>query len=775
MREFESVRPEIESRISSSGAVDSWRFECHAVAAGTGPEAQYLDYARNCDLFVLVIGSEESSATLAEYKEAFEDNPRKILPFFFGKSSRGVHAFRSLIDSRHTRVATRRPQELISRIGTAVDETIATGAPITRQMSEACLRRLAQLDHLVDSRIQQTFVPMVEESDKAIPQPERLGRALEDHGQIVLEGPGGSGKTFASLTQIFLWTNDPERQRLGLFLRASPGSHTVPSLLTDAFDAFRFSPGDQLMDRYGREGRLNLVFDGYDELSDEERLTYAGSVEQFADRFPRCPAIFVSRRLPEDLLINFQRFSMSPLSEEIVVGFLASQGYPDLHYWDIPPEVRDLACWPLWIELLAKFGTDVASGLSLLQSLVDFRLSKQDPLGARRIKVKEALGELALACRPAITVTRQEGITRVSEWMQEKSVAARFKAEPAESLIESSLATGIIEAEGDSLLFVHPLLATVLAAEAAAVKPKPPAQTAVDQELSAFLVPLLPESRCEDVVAILRSHDIFVLARTLRLARRTKRSNSIEGDLIRFDYAFGHLAHLAGMNEATRCPEETTSIIHSDEWMALARRPGQKPELVDGEDFASWASPEDGRSSDYVLWDVNPLSSLTPELLAAAEVLARFKQNFKALRPPGDPYDRAEDDELKRLLETPQQLRQLTIRFVTEMNDAKRQLAAEAGLNKAAGVRIGEGQPEITVYPMGANSRVKVTWGHAKLRYAIRQEDPDLEGFALGSVVAEDIPPLAYHELEQEVEQELGSSINSQAWQKPHLLAKWTW
>lgn len=775
MHEFESVRPKIEHRISGSGVVDSWRFESHAVAAGTRPEAQYLEYARNCDLFVLIIGSEESSATFAEYNEAFQDNPRKILPFFLGKSSKAVHEFRTLIDSRHTRVATRSPEDLVSRIGTAVDEAVTTGTPIIRDVAESTRRRLAQLNHLVDSRIKQTFVPLVEESGTQVRRSERLAASAERYGQIVLEGPGGSGKTFATLTQIFLWTNDPEKQRLGLFLRATPSSHTLPGLLTEAFDALRFSPGDQLLDRYGREGRLNLVCDGYDELSDEDRLRYVGSVQQFANRFPRCPIVFVSRRLPKDFLTSFQRFTMTPLSEEMVVGFLASQGYADLNYWNIPAEVRDLACWPLWIELLAKFGTDIDSGLSLLQKLVNFRLSKQSPVEGRRIKVKEALGQIALAARPAVTISRDKATSQLSEWMQETSVMARFRSEPSETLIEDGLATGLIEAEGESLVFIHPLLATLLAAEAAALEPTLPVQIGADQDLSAFLVPLLPETRANDIVAILGSHNIFVLARTLRLARRTPRSNPIDADLLRFDYAFEHLAHLAGKNEAARCHEETTSIIHGDQWMALTRRAGQEPELVDGKHFAAWANPKNGRSRDFVLWDINPLNSIAPELLAAAEILGRFKQNFKALKPSGDPFDRVEDDELQELLGNPRKLKQLTIRFVTEMNDAKRRLAEESGLSNCTGVTIGEAQPDITVYLHGANSRVKVTWGHTKLRYEARQEDPDFEGYSLGSVWAEDVLAIAYHDLQREVEQELGSSIDSQAWQKPHLLAEWTW
>lgn len=775
MHEFESVRPEIESRISSSGTVDSWRFESHAVAAGTAPEAQYLDFARNCDLLVLVIGTEESSATLAEYEEAFDDNPRKILPFFFGKSSKGVREFRSLIDSRHTRVAPRSSDELISRIGTAVDEAIALGTPIIRQMSETFQSRLDQLDHLVDLKVPQTFVPMVEESTKMVPHPQRLGRAVETFRQVVLEGPGGSGKTFASLTQLLIWSNDSERHRLPLFLRASRDSHTALSLVRSAFDAFRFSPGEELMERYGREGRLNLVFDGYDELSDEERLTYSGSVQQLAERFPRCPIIFVSRRLPEELFGNFPRLRMSQLPEEGVVGFLRTQGYQELRYWDIPAEVRDLACWPLWIELLAKFGTDTSSGLALLQNLVNFRLARHSPLEGRRIKIKESLGQIALACRPSVSLATTEALTRIAAWTQMEGVLARFKAESAESLIESGLATGIIEAEGQSLVFVHPLLATVLAAEAAATQSSLPPQTVIDPELCAFLVPLLPESRSKDVVTLLRSHDIFVLARTLRLAQRAKRSNPIEEDLIRLDDAYKELAPMAGMKEVARCREDVTSIIHAEQWMALARRRGESPEIATSEDFATWANPSDVGTSEYVLWDVNPLDSLTPEFLAAAEVLARFKQDFKQLQPRGDPHVRAEDEELQELIENPDRLRQLTIRFVTATNDAKRRLAVEAGLENAAGVKLGEGQPAITVCIFGANSRVMVTWDHSTLGYSTRQEDPDFEGFALSSVVADDVLPQAYEELKRDVEQELGSSINSQAWQKPHLLAEWTW
>lgn len=458
-----------------------------------------------------------------------------------------------------------------------------------------------------------------------------------------------------------------------------------------------------------------------------------------------------------------------------MVKFLMNQGYPDLRYWDIPPEISDLACWPLWIQLLAKFGTEAASGLFLLQELVDYRLTKQSPVEGRRIKIKEVLGQIALACRPSISISRTETVNRIADWGQEEAVLARYKAEPAESLIEHGLATGIIEAEGQSLIFVHPLLATVLAAEAAATQEALPPQVFKDQELAAFVVPLLPEGRSEDLITILRSQDIFVLARTLRLAQKTERSNPIESDLIRFDQAYRQLAPMAGMKEARLCLQETTSLIHSDQWMALARRPGKAPEVMRGEGFARWAHPPNAGTHEYVLWDINPLKSLTPEFLAATEVLARFKRNFKELQPPGDPYVRAEDEELQDLLNNPAKLENLIVRFVSEMNEAKKELAEAAGLLTATGIRLGDGQPEITLRLSGEASRFTVKWGQPALRYSVLEEDPDFEGFSLRSVVADDVRPLAYEELKREVEQEVGSSIDSQAWQKPHLLAEWIW
>lgn len=769
MWEFESVRTSVERRLEGSEGVESWLFEFHAVASGAPPEAQYLEYARNCDLLVLVIGAADSAATRAEYDEAFNDNPQKILPFFYGPESPAVEDFRRLIDARHTRVAVNDPQDLVQRIGDAVDEAVAIGTPIIESLRTNFDRRLRYLDQFIDLNVRQTLVPMVA-SPMTPAEAFPLHVAVERFRHLLISGPGGAGKTFGSLTQLWRWANDRKRPLLPLLLRGDAEETRSSVLIDRAFDAVRFSPGATLIERYGREGRLKLVFDGFDDLSDRKKKDYIDSVETLSERYPRSSMIFLCRRPTLDRLAGFERVTMSPLPDEAVLTFLGDQGYPELSYWDIPAEVRDLIGWPLWIQMFARFGTDVGSGLFLLQRLVDHRFRKWPVEETQREKARRAIGEIALEARPGASVARARALEAVSKWLMSPPIAALFSAEPAEVIVQDALATGLVEAEGRDVVFIHPLIGTVVAAEAGALRPQLPSAALEDPELAAFMIPLLAETRADDVVRLFRSNDILHLARALRLTRPEHRSADIDDDIVRFDRAFWTLSPLAGGRP--RRSREGIRAIHGASWIALGRslEPGlhraEGHECVDLNGLFPLG---------YTYWEVNPFWTRTPEVIAAAEILANFKQTFVDLRPEGDPHGDWEAVDVAEVLRHPAALETRVSAFIAEFNLAKTDMAERLGLARSRGITLGHGEPEVTLFIRGSASRVRVEWGHRSRSFRLSEDDPDHIGFPLYQVVDAAPAAAAYEELKREVERELGSSLGSQSWRKPHLLAEWVW
>lgn len=767
MREFEEVRGELEARLTEIGGVESWFFEFHAVASGAPPEVQYLDYARSCDLFVLVLGRSESVATMAEYRAAFEDNPQKILPFYFGPTSPEIQPFRDLVDQRHSRVLATKTDQLLGSIVAAVDEAVALGTPVVNELCVDLERRIHHLENFVQLLVQLTFVPLVDVRDQ---EAQLLASVAMLDENFVLTGPGGSGKTFASIVQLLKWARS-QPQRLPLYLRADAEEANATSLIKRGLGAMRFYPGDDLVERYGREGRLLLVFDGVDELSDDLRGAYLDSVERFAARFPRCKMLFLTRRLPDERLASFEKLRMSPLSQDAILDFLEVQGYPPLGQWDIPAEIRDLVAWPLWIQMFAKFGAEAGSALSLLQRLVDYRLQRWKATEGLRLKTRQVLSELALSARPGVVISRSEATERLAEWSLSPTTTARFNVEPAEKMIDSALATGLVEAEGQALIFIHPLIGTYIAAEGGASRSSVPELSATDRELAAFLAPMLDEARAEDFVAVLCQHDIFTLARTLRLTRPKPRRSNIEGDIARFDRAFSALAGLAGF--ADTLEGTTTLALLGGPWIAVGRVVGDCPRV------ATVKSAEHQLDTlfptGFVYWDANPFNTRSPELVAAAEVLAKFKERFVAMRPLGDPHGDYREVDVEAEVRAPEALENRVFAFLDAYNLAKRRFAAAVSLSNNKLVALGEREPIATLFVHGESSRVRVDWGQEQRTFVIHQEDPDYRGYPLQTILDADPDAVAYDELKKEVEREIGSSIRSQAWSKPYLLAGWAW
>jgi hypothetical protein len=125
--ELATLRAEVGRGVEEAGVATAWRFEVHAVAEGSPPEEQYLGIATMCDLYIVIISSQQSDATEAEYQSAYADNPDKILAFFVGDGTPAVAEFRALIESRHTRVQRPTADALVDPITNAILEAVSTG------------------------------------------------------------------------------------------------------------------------------------------------------------------------------------------------------------------------------------------------------------------------------------------------------------------------------------------------------------------------------------------------------------------------------------------------------------------------------------------------------------------------------------------------------------------------------------------------------------------------------------------------------------------------
>jgi len=191
--ELADLRLTAMERVESAAIADAWLFEMHAVASGAAPAIQYLDLARSCDLFVVIVASQYSAATEAEYEAAHADNPEKVLPFFVGDGSAEVEGFRELLESRHTRVKRRRALDLVNPIAQAIIGAVESG----RILRSALIRVLD--DRIERSRCLVADIPMILEPKivtDGLASTARESVARDMH--VALSGIGGSGKTLCA-------------------------------------------------------------------------------------------------------------------------------------------------------------------------------------------------------------------------------------------------------------------------------------------------------------------------------------------------------------------------------------------------------------------------------------------------------------------------------------------------------------------------------------------------------------------------------------------------
>ena len=77
-------------------------------------------------------------------------------------------------------------------------------------------------------------------------------------------------------------------------------------LIASAFDAVRFQPGRELIERYCREGRLVLCLDGLDDLSADVRSELLDDVVRFAEAAPRVRLVVLARNLEKGSMTGYK-------------------------------------------------------------------------------------------------------------------------------------------------------------------------------------------------------------------------------------------------------------------------------------------------------------------------------------------------------------------------------------------------------------------------------------------------------------------------------------
>jgi hypothetical protein len=338
----------------------------------------------------------------------------------------------------------------------------------------------------------------------------------------------------------------------------------------------------------------------------------------------------LARSLPQLSLPSFRRLQPAQLVDDVLIELFTARGAID-----IPAEVNDIVRMPFWAAALARFGLQAESGLQLLRLIMEHRLELAftEPLLAR--KTREALGVIALAAQPAVVVETRQALDVLEAWMTSGVGRDRWEREPTETMLERARESGLVEAETETITFLHPLLAATLAAEATVESPDAVETVGAHAELVSMTAALLPDERAPEMLELLVEHDIFFLARMLRLSYRRRRLANFEADLDRYRLALQRLAPLAGEPAEGRLLTGTVLGLQDTGWTAIgvaAEAPDQEPG-----DFEALQSA--CRGQELLVWQGDAFAERSPELLAAGEVPMQFKDAMNtivAIDQPGE-------------------------------------------------------------------------------------------------------------------------------------------
>jgi hypothetical protein len=730
IREYRGLRERIEDAIDALKIAEAWLFETAHQAAGSPPSTQYLQAARDSDVFVILVTPEVRQGTLEEYEAARDDNPAKVLPFVLLPANESTAALRERLREHATIAEVDDERDLPEAVASALRFYVETG-----EIARRVLRANA-LDARDGAR-SRLGVPIGLSWSRYLKPPLAGGPdvLLRSGRRTLLTGPGGNGKTDFTLSAALL------TDLLPIYGRVRSDLTTIEGLVNEALAGARFDPGVDLIDRYLRDGRLGLVIDGLDDVEPEVRDEVHASIEAAATRYPRTAIAVVERTDPAGSLISFARVELAGLSPDQVTEVFDRFGH-SIH--ELDPRLAALAEDPFWAVVIAQIGARAVTGLELLAELVRTRLHERLPLSeVARLRTRETLGVLAKSMRPGVEVDLGTALDVVEAWL---ASGQRYSGITASAVIEDATRSGLVSVAAGRVSFTHPLIAAFLAAEAvvtaeATVRPEE------DPDVAALIAGLIDGREPQRIASMLTTP--IALSTFLRVTRGTPRPWERDSDLGRFEHAARVLSPsiLGGQVEGTEMLAVEGSLC--------IRRGSASSAITTDQELGAWL----GTRPEAICWAGNPLTRMTPERLAAVWALDSFKRAVVAADPGGDPFGPIGRD-VRGLAADHEALAARLVAHLLREASTRERLLADLHLDPLQ-FRAFAGAPKITVLEGDRDVRFEVEWEGSSPSVAFEPANEEVwRGRSVREVEA-DPRALAYKALVKEIEAAIRSSVST--------------
>lgn len=178
-------------------------------------------------------------------------------------------------------------------------------------------------------------------------------------GRSVVEAGPGAGKT-TLLQQLTAQTNAELNGPIAVFMPLIELAISRKDVIEEIGSRASFKGLEDAVARMARQGRLTVFFDGWNELTPDQRGVAQVSLDKFTREYPDAAAVVGSRALSPSPFPGTKRISVAPLArsqqEAILVQRLGPGGSELLTRARRVEGLRDVLQTPLYIDALAALG-----------------------------------------------------------------------------------------------------------------------------------------------------------------------------------------------------------------------------------------------------------------------------------------------------------------------------------------------------------------------------------------------------------------------------------
>lgn len=228
---------------------------------------------------------------------------------------------------------------------------------------------------------------------------------------IVLGKPGGGKTTFMKWLALSALDGKFQHKRVPVFISLKDWNDSKESLLEAIYSEFRVCEFEQpqiFVQELLREGKILLLLDGYDEVSD--RATDAiKEIREISEKYPKIKIIMSCRNAAYNyIFVQFKDVELADFNEEQINGFIDNWFYTDSKKSFLCREalklaqnkaIADLCATPLLLTLMCiAFDENMSfpqNRAELYKEALDALLKKWD--SSRAVKRNTAYKQLSLA------------------------------------------------------------------------------------------------------------------------------------------------------------------------------------------------------------------------------------------------------------------------------------------------------------------------------------------------------------------------------------------